>query len=300
MKTDIYTEVSHQLLFSLFDSKKSRKSDKFRVHHHVELELGYIISGDGEYHLENERYETHAGDLFVVRANEQHCVPTIYSDELVSFNIHITPHFLWTICADFMDRTSLHALIHAGQPIKHHFCDRSAAMERIRVLAVDAEKNRFALRHALLTLLMELSNELMINCTGDISSQTISNRLEDIQRAISYIHSHITEPLTLEEIAKSANMCRSLLCTHFRIVTGISPYEYLLIRRVERAVSLLAETDLSVLSIAQMCGFDHASNFNKKFKHITGMTPREYRAIRNPVCIQNNDMNLGGLENDKI
>ena len=49
MKTDIYTEVSHHLLFTAFDSTKNQKSDKFRVHHHVELELGYIISGDGEY-----------------------------------------------------------------------------------------------------------------------------------------------------------------------------------------------------------------------------------------------------------
>ena len=283
MKTDIYTEVSHQLLFTAFDSTKNQKSDKFRVHHHVELELGYIISGDGEYHLEDDCYEAHAGDLFVVRANEQHCVPTVYSDELVSFNIHITPHFLWTICADFIDSSSLHALIHAGQPIRHRFCSYGADMEHIRVLAEDPEKNRFALRHALLMLLMSISNTLMPVSTEEMAPQTVSNRLSDIQRAIAYIHAHITEPLALEEIAKSANMCRSLLCTHFRIVTGLSPYEYLLIRRVEMAVAMLGETDLPILTIAQRCGFDHASNFNKKFKRITGMTPREYRAGRNTI-----------------
>ena len=72
-------------------------------------------------------------------------------------------------------------------------------------------------------------------------------------------------------------MSRSHLSAHFKLVTGIAPYEYLIIQRVERAVTLLRETSLSVAQTAQSCGFSNLANFNKAFKKITGMTPREYR-----------------------
>ena len=106
----------------------------------------------------------------------------------------------------------------------------------------------------------------------------ISGRLEDIQRAITYIHGHLTEPLTLEEIARAANMSRSHLSTQFKSVTGLPPYSYLLLKRIECAVTLLRESDMPILTVAQECGFDNLANFNKTFKHITGMTPRDYRS----------------------
>ena len=82
----------------------------------------------------------------------------------------------------------------------------------------------------------------------------------------------------MEEIARAANMSRSHLSTHFKAVTGMSPDSYLLNRRVERAVSLLHESDAYILTIAQESGFGNLANFNKTFKRITGMTPRDFRA----------------------
>lgn len=64
MKYEIYSETSHRLLFTLFDSSKARKTDMYRVHHHPELELGYICRGKGDYRLEQERYTAEAGCMF--------------------------------------------------------------------------------------------------------------------------------------------------------------------------------------------------------------------------------------------
>ena len=47
MKIEIYSEGTRQLLFTLFDSTKKRKTNAFRVHKHPELELGYITGGSG-------------------------------------------------------------------------------------------------------------------------------------------------------------------------------------------------------------------------------------------------------------
>ena len=53
MKIEIYSEGTRQLLFTLFDSTKKRKTNAFRVHKHPELELGYITGGSGDYIIEN-------------------------------------------------------------------------------------------------------------------------------------------------------------------------------------------------------------------------------------------------------
>lgn len=279
MKETFYSELSHQMLFTVFDSRKPRKSDLFRIHHHAELELGYIVEGEGIYHLENEQYEVHAGDLFLIRTNEQHCIPTIHSSELVSFNIHIQPYFLWNVCSDFIENTYLRMLIQPELPIRHCFHDKAKYMEEMRELMKEPEANRFRIRRNLVDLLSVLLFENALP-EGVGESDSISPKVEDIQNAICYIQEHLTEALSLNDLAHAANMSRSHLSTHFKMITGISPYEYLIIQRIELAVTLLRETNLSVTETAQNCGFTNLANFNKAFKRITGMTPREYRLCR--------------------
>ena len=279
MKETFYSELSHQMLFTVFDSRKPRKSDLFRIHHHAELELGYIVEGEGIYHLENEQYEVHAGDLFLIRTNEQHCIPTIHSSELVSFNIHIQPYFLWNVCSDFIENSYLRLLIQPELPIRHCFHDKAKYMEEMRELMKEPEANRFRIRRDLVDLLSILLFENALP-EGVGESDSISPKVEDIQNAICYIQEHLTEALSLNDLAHAANMSRSHLSTHFKMITGISPYEYLIIQRIELAVTLLRETNLSVTETAQNCGFTNLANFNKAFKRITGMTPREYRLCR--------------------
>ena len=91
MKKTYYSENSASELFTLFDSIKLRKRDVYRNHTHTQIELGFVVAGEGEYVLEGRRFDIRSGDLFLVRPNEQHCVPTITTDELVSFNIHLSP-----------------------------------------------------------------------------------------------------------------------------------------------------------------------------------------------------------------
>ena len=186
MKEFFCSETSRQLLFAAYDIQKPRKTDLFRIHHHAQLELGYIMEGEGIYLLENERYEVRKGDLMLIRTNEQHCVPTIYSPSLVSFNIHIEPYFLWNVCADFIDSRRLHTLINVNLPVKHYFPDKGEYMEQLFQLAKDPEANRFRIRKGLLELidLLLLENPLPENT---LEKDVLSNRVEDIQNAIRCI-----------------------------------------------------------------------------------------------------------------
>ncbi len=59
---------------------------------------------------------------------------------------------------------------------------------------------------------------------------------------------------------------------------GVTPHEYVLQQRVERAKKLLKETKLSVMEVAFLCGFSSHSHLGKWFRQYIGMTPKAYRA----------------------
>ena len=61
------------------------------------------------------------------------------------------------------------------------------------------------------------------------------------------------------------------------MLNGISPWDYITIKRVERAVELLKTTELTKLEIAERCGFSGSSNFYKAFAHVTGKKPGDYQ-----------------------
>ena len=86
------------------------------------------------------------------------------------------------------------------------------------------------------------------------------------------------EPLTIEQIARQANMSVSYFSAIFRECNGVSPWEYIIIKRVKHAMRLLGEGENSnIIDIALKSGFDNTANFNKAFKRIVGCTPTAFR-----------------------
>ena len=98
-----------------------------------------------------------------------------------------------------------------------------------------------------------------------------------VDRAISYIQEHLTDKLSVEDIAASAGYSASYFSHMFASETGMSPYQFVVRSRVEHAQQLLKTTRLTVQDIAFQCGFNSAANFCYTFRHLTGISPHEYR-----------------------
>ena len=62
----------------------------------------------------------------------------------------------------------------------------------------------------------------------------------------------------------------------FNQINGISPWEYITIKRVEMAINILKTSDMSKLEIAERCGFSSSSNFYKAFLKIIGKHPKDF------------------------
>ena len=100
-----------------------------------------------------------------------------------------------------------------------------------------------------------------------------------LRRVHDYIGAHLGEPIGLAELALQAGLSEYHFCRCFKRETGLSPYQYVLRRRIERACALLAAKDgLSMQEIAFACGFGDPVQFSRQFKKAMGTTPSAWRA----------------------
>ena len=92
-----------------------------------------------------------------------------------------------------------------------------------------------------------------------------------------YVRRHLSEPITVEEIAKSLNRGRSRLSTDFKKETGQNLSDFVLRQKIEESKKLLLYTDKPAVDIAIYLGFSSQSHFSRTFKKYVGVTPNEYR-----------------------
>ncbi|MBD0261389.1 MAG: helix-turn-helix transcriptional regulator [Tolypothrix sp. Co-bin9] len=97
---------------------------------------------------------------------------------------------------------------------------------------------------------------------------------QQLKKAIDYIQDNLAQEISLDAIALYLGISRYYFCRLFKRSTGLSPHQYLIQQRVERAKQLLLQGKMSIADIAQVCGFTHQSHLNRHFKRLTGVTPK--------------------------
>ena len=97
------------------------------------------------------------------------------------------------------------------------------------------------------------------------------------RRIKDYIDKHYMEPITLQSMGEALHISPYYLSHVFKQMSGYSPVQYLLRRRIGEAQTLLITTDLSITRIAEMVGYDTQSYFNLQFTKNVGMPPNKFR-----------------------
>ena len=113
--------------------------------------------------------------------------------------------------------------------------------------------------------------------TQIITSDNRSLTHAQLQQAIDYIHTYLDRDLSLFEIAGVINISPTYFASLFKHATGLSPHQYVIQQRVERAKRLLLQTDLTFAQIALKVGFSSQSHLTVQLKRHTAMTPKQFR-----------------------
>ena len=94
----------------------------------------------------------------------------------------------------------------------------------------------------------------------------------------SYLRDTLSKRHSLDEMATFTSLAPSTLLRHFRRNFGMTPYRWLLERRIEKSKELLRATKTTITDIALDVGFSTPSHFSDQFRKLVGCSPREYRA----------------------
>ena len=104
-----------------------------------------------------------------------------------------------------------------------------------------------------------------------------TQKIHKLKKVLKYIRDNFANEITLDDMAREADLSTKYFCSFFKSMTGTTPVKYLLTYRIERAARKLLSTDESITQIAYDCGFNDLSYFIKTFKEIKRITPKNYR-----------------------
>lgn len=256
----------------------------YRNHHHAEFEIGLIKEGTGIYKVGEKEYRIEKGDIFLFSTDEHHCITEITgNDEMLIMNIQFAPRLVWSQSGIF-NTELLKIFLERKQGFSNRLRAGDNVTERVHTMMLEVEKEfkdadeqyELMVKVHLLSILVELTRSLndMIYET-DIGAKSAS--FENMSRTMDYIDNNISKDLELSELATIAGMNKSYFSTLFKKLNGMSPWDYITVRRIDLARKYLVESDRNILDIAMLCGFNNTANFNRAFRKVTGKTPKEMR-----------------------
>ena len=272
-------------LVHLFEAEPCPGPRPFREHRHIWFELALFKQGHGTYQTACSSYDIEAGDVFVFSSNEIHSITEISTvPPLRLMNLHFDPRYFLDAPYEGPARMGLAFFSGHNAAFENRLPRGVPATNQIRELLLHIESeflNRppeyaWAIRENLSRILILLIREFQYK--QDRLPDSSIRHLEAIRKTVDYIRDHLAEDLTLESIARIAQLSPNYFSSLFRRITGQALWDYVTARRIEHAMQLLdLDNGQTVLDIAACCGFNNTANFNRMFRKYAGCTPSEYR-----------------------
>jgi AraC family transcriptional regulator len=169
----------------------------------------------------------------------------------------------------------------AFRPILHF--QNEALRDTLNKMRYAAENSEFQSRtygeHLASLLMMEL---LQVNNTGLLPIKSVTGGLAPKAASLvrDSIEARLREDVSLGDLAALANLSPFHFTRAFKATFGLTPYQFILKRRIDRAKRLLIETDLPIAEIAKDCGFAGPTQFGRTFRIFSEQSPREWRRRR--------------------
>ena len=225
----------------------------------------YILSGKGTFYCGSNRFSLQAGQIFVV-----------FPDTVVKYTAdHTDPwHYMWIA---FQGTEGMSVLAHAGLTPLSPVMTPKDGDAIVRLLKMMPGECPLAVSERLL-FTSQLYGFLSLLCQRTDREKKTDNVY--FAAATVYIRSHYSEPVTVDGLAEYIGISRKYLYAIFKKHGGCSPKEYIVDYRMARACELLQNKSLSIGQVACSVGYTDILVFSKMFKKKTGVSPTEYRSLR--------------------
>lgn len=254
-------------------------------HWHEELELIVVSEGSAIIAVDGEKYILNEGNGLFINTGVLHG-GWIYESPTCRFHsIVFHPRLVGGSSNSIFWRKYLNPILN-NTSFKGLFLDCSIQWQKDLLCSIDEawflcineeEGYEFEVRNVLSKIIYLMSKNL--DC---IESNTSTKKLRDSYRMknmLKYIDEHYSDNITINEIAESVSLSVSECLRCFHSTIGTTPIQYLKSFRIKKAAELLTNTDMKIVDIGIICGFQDMSYFAKTFRNIYGCTPSKYRVI---------------------
>lgn len=264
-----------------------------KYHSHEYMQIWYVDKGSVYHWIDGKPHHMLKGDIFVIPPYVVHKVTLGEQEDMRVIGCEFAVEFINIQFNDFKkyrdvyEFAYLHPLLGNEGNIKPKVTlspEAQIAVETIMYDMLEEYDSRdkyydFIIKADLLKLLAIIAREYKISRRTTEEEQTIERYRDNILDAIDYIDENYSQKLMLEDVCKVSAMSQSYFCYIFKSLTGKTFTKYLSDLRINKAMSLLTETNMSVSEICFAVGFNDVAYFCRIFKKDVGTSPGEYRRI---------------------
>jgi AraC family transcriptional regulator len=266
-------------------------SQRQSMQYTADFSLRFVLSGNERYNLGKRSLSIYPDSFLILNRGTQFASDTTSGEPVQSFNINFDERFLedFKDCYAFNDRQLLNR--NPSSKENHHFD------ETIYPFKGDIKYNVYHLKHHLDNgshdelLINEYLHHCLLNyfniyndeivCKADklhfLNAGTKMEIMRRLNLAKEYLYSNYNQNISLDELADHACLSVNHLLRTFKQAFSVSPHQFLIQLRLQRAQLLLKNTGYPINEVVGMVGFECPSSFIRLFKTHYKITPLKYR-----------------------
>jgi len=266
-----------------FHIYKGVSNGDYLEHQHNFTEVVFVIGGEAVHKVGKTTKKLGKGDVFVITnpVSHQH----VNMKNFTHYDIQFDLQKLTLLDDEIKQYSGFHSLFYiepnclltkeynGGLVLNDEQLNYATAMLDIMCDAYNSKHSgyKIIIRTHLIALMVYISH-----CHSPMN-ETISNHTYKISETLAFIENNCEKKILVKELAAIACLSERQYNRVFTNTYGISPVDYIIKTRLNKACRLLENQELSIHNISIQCGFFDSAYFNKQFKIYFNMTPSEYR-----------------------
>lgn len=256
-----------------------------------DYEILYVKDGEIEVNVEGRLYHGVPGDIFLFKPMQTHSITILNGKPLHQPHIHFDLYYqpdspqvkvsfkpLKAMTEQELQWFRKDVLQDMPVPLPNHVrLNKPIVIEKLIYDIIYEFERKFPYFETTAKgLFIQLWIQLLRECHWKVHPHLQSN-WEQLDRVKNYISRNIDKEITLDSLSDFANLSKYYLCRLFKNAFGMTPIQYHVVMRLEKAKQMIQFTNLPLSHIADKLGFQSIHAFSRTFRKIEGVSPSFYR-----------------------
>ncbi|MEF2246146.1 MULTISPECIES: AraC family transcriptional regulator [unclassified Paenibacillus] len=270
--------------FPVYCENKNDDPNMHALHSHNGYEFHFSFSSKALMMVGNQEFKVKPGNVFIIRPLVYHAVQVNQESVYRRTILSVEENYFGALLESDQE---IVAIVQSWFPqddiVSLEMTLESRDLLKIQDILQSAERELKEKKKGyelfVKTLLTQLILLLGRTKESSVSVERASTEMREITtRMMEHIVEHCCDRIDMSALAEQFHISKSYMFKIFKMFTGYTPYQYLMLERIARAKQMLHAENVTITQIAARTGFNDSSHFIRTFKEATGMTPGDYKS----------------------